>query len=121
MNVKDIQLQSYVHHRIFFNWGRGVVIKRRDKDNLGYKTAARFFVKWESDGKATWCRASDLRKTPRSIDHFPQAVKDKIAENAAKKTGRGSWGFPPQEMYPGEFREINNEPFHPNEFDGPSD
>lgn len=121
MNAKDIQLRSYVHHRVFFNWGRGVVLKRRDRDNLGYKTAARFFVKWESDGKATWCRASELRKTPRPTHTIPHAVLLRIRENERRKEDFHRSLSAEQLTFFTEDENGESEPFYPNEFDGPGD
>lgn len=74
MNVKEVRLRSYVHHAIHSDWGRGVVIKAKNTDRLGYNSPARFFVKWECDGKATWCRASELRKRPRKAAKQPPLI-----------------------------------------------
>jgi len=68
MRTRDLYTGTIVYHSLFVHWGKGKVIKIRQKDNLGYRTSKKYLVKWTSGrikgvNDEVWCKASDLRKT----------------------------------------------------------
>lgn len=50
-----------VRHLLLYNWGEGVVIDYRDKDNLGLKTSQKVLVEWSATGRKMWMRSRELR------------------------------------------------------------
>lgn len=119
MNKKDIYVRMYVYHSIQWNWGRGVVIKIRERDNLGYKTQVKYFVKWESDGKATWCKLRDLRKTPIKTLAMVQDTLKNLKTNKGRILHQSTL-YPQLDLRPDGVEGVPNL-FYPNEYDGPSD
>ena len=67
MRRKDLHEGVVVWHVSMYNWGKGIVIKTREKDNFGFPTSLRYRVQWTSNSKTPqmWCRAMELRKTPK--------------------------------------------------------
>ena len=63
MRRRDITIGSVVYHSVFPHYGKGVVLKSRVKDSLGYPTTERYLIKWDGRDNEIWCRVSSLRKT----------------------------------------------------------
>lgn len=67
LNWKNIRQRGIIVYHRTFNWGKGIVLDWRDKDNLGYKTKYRIQVFWgnKSGERSLWMALSDLRYTPK--------------------------------------------------------
>lgn len=61
------QVGRKVYHTVFREWGEGIVVNYRYKDNLGYKTARKVLVSWADYKEPMWMRLAEIRATPKPV------------------------------------------------------